>query len=271
LPPAQFETLHFMASSENNSPARISVEASGVQFVATEHSLLFEAAESLLWLRACRTATNVTVSANLPIVVLTGSLCEAVLARSLHEVVLGRHCTTDDAAVLESLAETRRNIEGGEIWSTRWIGAAEKIFPNATHPQCHAFLHGPTTDHLLRFFDLQNIAAHGAGVWTDFKLPKSLAESSEFLGIRRERQQPLFDALAAQGFSIEDADPVHGLTQLFSRNDLVDVQCRAVWAFLRGLGSAIRSNAPDDWTAYHNCGIVWPQIAQALTGGRECF
>lgn len=255
-------------SPERISP-RITVEQSGLKSLAVEHGLLFDAAESLKWLRACRTATKATVQANLPIVVMTGSLFEALFARCLHELVHARQGSVNDAELLAPLTATREAIEAGDIWATRWLGTAKEVFPFATHPQTHAYLSGPASEKLRRLFDLRNIAAHASSVWADFRLPVSPAEPLKFVGVRRQQQQLLIKEITASGFSIEAAEGVSGLTELFSRTDIIDSQCQTAWDFLKQLAAWIKADSNADGTAFSNCGILWPDFAEAMVGRRE--
>jgi hypothetical protein len=255
--------------TDQNSPLRISVEKSGLKSLAVEHGLLFDITDSVLWLRSCRAQNKATIQANLPLVVATGSLIEAVLSRCLHEVVIARHRLDLDAALIAPLVATRNEIEGGDIWATKWIATAKRIFPVSTHPNCNAFLNGSGTTCLLRFFDLRNLAAHGASVWTDFRLPSIPTDPVEFIGVRRKSQQPLLDDLALLGFTITNFDGVGGLTELFSRNDIVDAKCRVAWNFFRELSIQLKFDSLTDWLGFHNSGILWPRVAEAFIGHAE--
>jgi hypothetical protein len=244
-----------------DKPNRVTVEESGLRSIRAEHTLLFDAVNSLVWLRQCRAVTKVTIHANLPIVAGTSALFEAVLRRCMYEVLYERK-----RRGVQSADAVRRKIEKSQLYGEQILDILLEVFPPSIHPKSSAYLDGPIAKKARLLFRLRNIAAHGGSVWTETRLPRTVIEKTMNGTFLRENYTPLFDEIGKLGYDLRTADGVDGLTHLFSETPLIDEICSGAFALVAEFLTVLRAESEDDAAAFHNAGILWPQVAQAFTG-----
>jgi hypothetical protein len=152
------------------------------------------------------------------------------------------------------------------IYGEQVLDALKGIFPAGTHPKTAVFLDGPTCRKVRLIFRLRNIAAHGGSVWTEMELPTTAKEKTKSSEFFRDNYESLFTEIAALGYDFSSADGVDGLTQLFSHTAVVDQICSGAVLFFVEFLAILGTESENDATAFHNAGVLWPEVARAFTG-----
>jgi hypothetical protein len=163
----------------------------------------------------------------------------------------------------------RGKIERSEYYGQAVINLARELFPTSTHPRCGRFVKHASDGRLKLLFRVRNIGAHGGSVWTQMELPKTLTKPVKHGEFLAHKYDDIFSDLESLGYDFKSADGVYGLRDLFKRNDVVDPITAIAFDFLQGLLAALREDGPEEAEAFHNCGINWLNIAEALTGHKR--